>query len=230
MDFFSFKENFKDEKTLEIIEGSPLDDLIKTTQQEVSTMRVGVCIITRQPHEINKIKGGFHLPDVTATDRIMAIYFLHKPEFVRYASDLAVHRISTRLDTSGNVQIDKGKQHRFDVIPSEDVENILKKDNPELFYMFVADLADRNDRHVCGLFLYDEKDSRRVNIYDVLSREVKYQEIAASKRNELGDYLRSSSRTQILDFVAFRTFLAHANLIPITYDSVRGTQWTGVDR
>ena len=206
MDFFSFKENFKDEKTLEIIEGSPLDDLIKTTQQEVSPMRVGICIITRQPHEINKIKGGFHLPDVTATDRIMAIYFLHKPEFVKYASDLAVHRISTRLDTSGNVQIDKGKQHRFDVILSEDVENILKKDNPELFYMFVADLADRNDRHVCGLFLYDEKDSRRVNIYDVLSREVKYQEIAASKRNELGDYLRSSSRTQILDLAAFHTF------------------------
>lgn len=206
MDFFSFKENFKDEKTLEIVEGSPLDVLIKSTQQEVSPMRVGICIITRLPHEVKRIESGFHLPKVTATDRIMVNYFLNKPEFVQYASDLAVRRISTRLDTSGNIQIDKGKQHRFDVIPSEDVENILKKDNPELFYMFVADLADRSDRHVCGLFLYNEKDSRRVNIYDILSREENYREMAASKRNELGEYLRSLSRTQILDFAAFHTF------------------------
>ena len=111
------------------------------------------------------------------------------------------------------------------------IYHAMVEDNPELFYMFVADLADRSDRHVCGLFLYDEKDSRRVNIYDILSREEKYREIAASKRNELGDYLRSLSRTQILDFVAFSTFRAHGiNLIYEKWGTVPDTQGTEADQ
>lgn len=169
MDYFSFKENIKDSKLLKIIKGSPLDEVITETVKEVNPLRVGMCTITRIEPLLAR-KGS----KVSPSDRLFVQYFNDKKEFFEYIRVLSYNQGKTRFDTDGTIQFDKGKQHKFDCVPACDVDEMLKKDYPSIFYTFVLDMEPFGARHICGLFLYDQANVKRVHLSDMLSRDKKY--------------------------------------------------------
>jgi len=169
MDFFSFKENIEDSTLLKIIKDSPLDEVIKETTKEVKPLRVGMCTISRVEPLLLR-KGS----PVSPSDRLFVQYFNGKKEFFEYIRLLSMNIGRTRFDTDGTIQFDKGKQHKFDCAPACDVEEMIKKDFPSIFYTFVLDTEPFGARHICGLFLYDKANVERVHLSDMLSRDKKY--------------------------------------------------------
>ena len=169
MDFYSFKENIEDSTLLKIIKGSPLDEVITETAKEVKPLRVGMCTISRVEPLLLR-KGS----PVSPSDRLFVQYFNGKKEFFEYVRLLSMNIGRTRFDTDGTIQFDKGKQHKFDCAPACDVEEMIKKDFPSIFYTFVLDTEPFGARHICGLFLYDQANVERVHLSDMLSRDRKY--------------------------------------------------------
>ena len=169
MDFFSFKENIEDSTLLKIIKGSPLDEVIKETAKEVKPLRVGMCTISRVEPLLLR-KGS----KVSPSDRLFVQYFNNKKEFFEYIRLLSMNMGRTKFNTDGTIQFDKGKQRMFDCVPACDVEEMIKKDLPSIFYTFVLDIESVGSRHICGLFLYDQAYSKHVHISDMMSRDEKY--------------------------------------------------------
>ena len=169
MDFYSFKENIEDSKLFKIIKGSPLDEVITEMAKEVNPFRVGMCTISRIEPLLSR-EGS----KVSPSDRLFVQYFNDKKEFFEYIQLLSVNVGRTRFDTDGTIQFDKGKHHKFDCVPACDVEEMLKKEFPSIFYTFVLDTEPFGARHICGLFLYDQVNVGRVHLGDMLSRDKKY--------------------------------------------------------
>ena len=169
MDYYSFNENIEDSKLLKIIKGSPLDEVITETTKEVKPLRVGMCTISRIEPLLMR-KGS----KVSPSDRLFIQYFNNKKEFFEYIRLLSMNIGKTRFDTDGTIQFDKGKHREFDCVPACDVDEMLKKDFPSIFYTFVLDMEPSGARHICGLFLYDQANAERVHLSDSLSRDKKY--------------------------------------------------------
>ena len=169
MDFFSFKENIEDSTLLKIIKGSPLDEVIEETAKEVNPLRVGMCTITRVEPLLLR-KGN----KVSPSDRLFVQYFNDKKEFYEYIRLLSMNTGRTKFNTDGTIQFDKGRQRMFDCVPACDVEELIKKEFPSIFYTFVLDIEPVGARHICGLFLYDQANVKHVHLSDMLSRDKKY--------------------------------------------------------
>lgn len=169
MDFYSFKENIEDSTLLKIIKGSPLDEVIKETTKEVKPLRVGMCTISRVEPLLLR-KGS----KVSPSDRLFVQYFNNKKEFFEYIRLLSMNMGRTEFNTDGTIQFDKGKQRMFDCVPACDVEEMIKKDLPSIFYTFVLDIESVGSRHICGLFLYDQAYAKNVHLSDMMSRDEKY--------------------------------------------------------
>ena len=169
MEFYSFKENIEDSKLFKIIKGSPLDEVIKETTKEVSPLRVGMCTVTRiEPLLLRKGS------KVSPSDRLFVQYFNGKKEFFNYIQLLSVSAGRTKFNTDGTIQFDKGKQRMFDCVPACDVEEMIKQEFPSIFYTFVLDIEPVGARHICGLFLYDQANTERIHLSDMMSRDKKY--------------------------------------------------------
>jgi len=155
--YIKFADSVSDSTKFQIKEGSELDNVIKECSEEVSPFRVGVCCLTDP----------FHLGNTNRTlltDRFVVRYFSknNHDTMCDYIREMAMGTMTTKFGTDGTIWIDKGKKHRFDCIPSSDVEDMLKEANPDMFYMFIMDNED-NRRDIYGLFLFDEKNSVKVH-------------------------------------------------------------------
>lgn len=169
MDFYSFKENIEDSTLLKIIKGSSLDEVIKETVKEVKPLRVGMCTISRVEPLLLR-KGS----PVSPSDRLFVQYFNNKKEFFEYIRLLSMNVGRTKFNIDGTIQFDKGKKRMFDCVPACDVEEMIKKDFPSIFYTFVLDIEPVGARHICGLFLYDQANAKHVHLSDMMSRDKKY--------------------------------------------------------
>ena len=157
MQYLKFADSVSDSTKFQIKEGSELDSLIKECAEEVSPLRVGICCLT-DPKQLNDTD------KVPLTDRFVVRYFNahNKDTMFDYVRELSYGRLTTKLGVDGTVWIDKGKKHRFDCVPASDVEDMLKEEHPDMFYMFIMDNED-NRRDVYGVFLFDEKNAVKVH-------------------------------------------------------------------
>lgn len=156
MQYLKFADCVPDSTKFQIKEGSELDNVIKECSEEVSPLRVGVCCLT-DPKQLESSL-------TPLTDKLMIRYFTKQNKYLmhQYIADLCSGRMTTRLGADGTIWIDKGKQHKFDCVPADDVESMFKEAHPDMFYMFIMDNED-NRRDVYGLFLFDPKNAPRVH-------------------------------------------------------------------
>ena len=157
MQYLKFADNVSDSTKFQIKEGSELDSLIKECSEEVSPLRVGICCLT-DPVQLND---GTSVP---LTDKLVVRYFgaNNRNTMFDYMLELSFGTMTTKLGVDGTIWIDKGKKHKFDCVPSSDVEDMIKKAHPDMFYMFIMDNEDSR-RDVYGLFLFDEKNAAKVH-------------------------------------------------------------------
>lgn len=157
MQYLKFADNVSDSTKFQIREGSELDVIIKVCSEEASPLRIGVCCLT-DPKELND---GTLIP---LTDKLVVRYFgaHNRDTMLNYVREFCCGAMTTKLDVDGTIWIDKGKKHKFDCIPSSDVEDMLKKDHPDMFHMFIMDNEDRR-RDVYGLFLFNIHNSINVH-------------------------------------------------------------------
>ena len=157
MQYLKFADSVSDSTKFQIKEGSELDSLIKECAEEVSPIRVGVCCLTDHK-DLDDTKRG------SISNRLVVHYF-HKNNhdtMCNYIREMSFGTMTTKFGTDGTIWIDKGKKHKFDCVPADDVENILEEMYPEMFYMFIMDNED-NRRDVYGLFLFDDKNAAKVH-------------------------------------------------------------------
>ena len=157
MQFFKFNKNIHNAATMLIEPESELDKLIKECAEEVAPFRVGICCLT-DPAQLDKGKL------IPMTDRL-AIGYLneHNSDSTSDYIRLLCHGImSTKFATDGTIWISKGKQRKHDCIPASDVEEMMKKHHPDMFYLFVMD-DDIERLDIYGLFLFDDKNALKVH-------------------------------------------------------------------
>lgn len=157
MQYLKFADCVSDSTKFQIKEGSELDSIIKECAEEVSPLRVGVCCLT-DPAQID---GADRTPIST---RFVVRYFNthNRDTMFDYVRELSYGAMTTKFGADGTIWIDKGKKHKFDCVPSSDVEEMLKEEHPDMFYMFIMDNED-NRRDIYGLFLFDEKYAAKVH-------------------------------------------------------------------
>lgn len=156
MQFLKFEDCIDDADLFFIRKDSELDNLIKECAEEVAPLRIGVCCLT-DPKQLEPSLN-------TLTDKLMVRYFTKQNKYLmhQYIADLCSGRMTTRLGADGTIWIDKGKKHKFDCVPADDVESMFKEMHPDMFYMFIMDNED-NRRDVYGLFLFDNKNATKVH-------------------------------------------------------------------
>lgn len=157
MQYLKFADCVSDSTKFMINEGAELDGIIKECTEEVSPLRVGVCCLT----DPKQIGGADRTPIST---RFVVRYFNthNRDTMFDYVRELSYGAMTTKFGADGTIWIDKGKKHRFDCVPASDVEDMLKEEHPDMFYMFIMDNED-NRRDVYGLFLFDEKNAAKVH-------------------------------------------------------------------
>lgn len=157
MQYLKFADCVSDSTKFQIKEESELDSIIKECTEEVSPLRVGICCLT----DTKQIDGEERTPIST---RFVVRYFNthNRDTMFDYVRELSYGAMTTKFGTDGTIWIDKGKKHKFDCVPSSDVEEMLKEEFPDMFYMFIMDNED-NRRDIYGLFLFDEKNAVKVH-------------------------------------------------------------------
>jgi len=181
MEFYKYDENFKGE-LMELIPGSDLDQVIKSTLEEVAPLRVGMCILTKEDALMTETKteqdNDPRTNWVSPSDKLFLRYFRdhNAKDFIEYARLLSMRIGRTRFSPEGDIWFDKGKHHKFDVVPAVDVEQLVKDEATDLFYLFMLDIDGK--RHICGLFLYDKKNYPSVLINDLANRPKKIRDLS----------------------------------------------------
>ena len=157
MQYLKFADCMSDSTKFQIKEGSELDSIIKECAEEVSPLRIGVCCLT-DPKQICDTER-------TSISTRCAIRYFGKNNYntmCDYIREIAMGTMTTKFGIDGTIWIDKGKQHKFDCVPPDDVESMFKEMHPDMFYIFVMDTEDTR-RDIYGLFLFDEKNAVKVH-------------------------------------------------------------------
>ena len=205
MDFYDSKKCLKEDYSLpQIVAGSDLDKAIKEAAAEVAPLKIGICITTLE-EDVPGLKKKLEIPvtPMSMTDRLVLRFFQGKKEFPEYAHLISMQRMSTKFGVDGTVYIDYGKKHKYDCVPADDIEEFLKKDVPDLFYRFVMNVNGK--RHLCGLFLYDDKNTESVFATEVIMMSKKDLETIRKDNREdpLYQLVASRDRTPVVGQIGF---------------------------